>query len=320
MKNKIVNLALSLLMIVFTAQAGYSLGDMDKAYKQDLINTSGHPEYTLKNMKSIIGEKELTKVIKKYDNHPEKYQSDRYEKKDLEGVKQLTYRAGLHSHTTFSDGSLTPEEMLNQAADYADKVKAKHPFEKYPMIIAITDHFNTLGCQNAIDIIQKNPEKYKNIKLVIGMETEAYVKLPSQKATKIHLLTWCINPYVWPFDSMNFKDAMIQFGKEYKELNFLPDYKDFIKRIHTMQYGIVGIAHPLRYFEKDETTDAVIEELFNEYKALKDEKILFTEGYYQPYRFSVSEDMYNKTAEKAYQKGIFRTGSQDTHGKSIFHN
>lgn len=320
MKKKYLNIIVTTLMLIITSQTSFAF-NQDKAYKEALIKSSGHPEYTMKNMKSVIGEKELTKVIKKYNNHPEKYQADLFQKGDKEGVKRLTYRAGLHSHTSFSDGTLTPEETLNQAAEYADKVKAKHPFEKYPMIIAITDHFNTQGCQKAIDILQKNPEKYKNIKLVIGMETEAYLKMPSQKEKgRIHILAWCINPYEWPFEDMNFKDAMAQFGQQYKELNFLPEYKDYIKRIHMLKYGLVGIAHPMRYFDKDETLGAVIDELFDEYASLKDEKILFTEGYYQPYRFDISQKVYDETVEKAHKRGIITTGSQDTHGKSIFSN
>lgn len=306
------------LLIGFTVQSGQAFTPNDKEYKQALLKSSGHSEYTMKNMKSVMGEKELTYVIKKYNKHPEKYQSDLNEYGDMEGVKRLTYRAGLHSHTTFSDGSLTPEETLNQAAEYADKVKAKHPFEKYPMVIAITDHFNTLGCQEAIDIIQKNPEKYKNVKFVVGMETEAYVQMPSQKNEKpIHLLAWCINPYEWPFADLEYKNAITKTGTAYKELNFLY-YKDFIKRIHALKDGIVGIAHPLRYFDKDETLDAVIDELFDEYASMKDEKVLFTEGYYQPYRFKIPEETYKKTFEKAHKRGIISTGSQDTHGNSIF--
>ncbi|MBQ2645704.1 PHP domain-containing protein [bacterium] len=320
MKTNYIKFIITVFLFLFVVQPGNTYMQ-DKAYKKALLKSSGHSEYKLKNMNIIMGEKELTHIIKKYNKNPEKYQTDLYEKGDKEGVRKLTYRAGLHSHTTFSDGSLTPEETLNQAAEYANKVKSKYPFEKYPMIIAITDHFNTKGCQNAIDIIQKNPNKYKNIKLVIGMETQSYVKVPSQKEEKgIHILVWCINPYEWPFKNMDFKEAMKQFGTEYKELNFISDYKEYIKRIHMLKYGIVGIAHPLRYFDKDETIDNVIEELFDEYVNLKDEKVLFTEGFYQPYRFDISKETYNKTAEKAYKKGIIRTGSQDTHGKSIFSN
>ena len=322
MDNKLKKGFLYTAIIAVAAALGlYFYTPSDKEYKAELIKSSGHPEYTMQNMKSIMGENELTYVIKRYDKHPEYFMADIDENRDLKGVTNLTYRAGLHSHTTYSDGSLTPEETLNQAAEYADKVKAKHPFEKYPMIIAITDHFNTRGAREAIDLIQKNPKKYKNLKFVIGMETEAYVKVPSQREERqIHILIWCMNPYEWPYADMNFDDAMAQFGTEYKELNFLPDYKDVFRRVHTMKYGLVGIAHPLRYFDKDETINQVISELFDEYSSLRDNKILFTEGYYQPYRFDTPKELYKETAEQAKLKGIYRTGSQYTHGMTIFNN
>lgn len=322
MKDKFLKKILITVILIITAVlACYYYSPDDIEYKETLLRDSQNPEYTLKNMKSIMGEKELAYVIKRYDKHPEYYMSDINVKDDQLGVQNLTYRAGLHSHTTYSDGSLTPEETLNQAAEYADKVKSKHPFEKYPFIIAITDHFNTEGCREAIDIIQKNPEKYKNLKVVLGMETEGYLKLPSQKEKRqIHLLAWAINPYEWPFDEMHFPEAMAQFGTPYKELNFLPDYKDFIKKMHTKRYGLAGIAHPLRYFDKDETINPVICELFDEYQNLKDSKILFTEGYYQPYRFETPAELYSFTANEAKNRGIYRTGSQDTHGHTIFKN
>jgi len=311
---------ITVLTLILTSQIGHSFVLYDREYKKAIIKSSGHNEFTLKNMQSVMGERELTKVIKKYNKHPEKYQSDWYEKDDQLGVKNLTYRAGLHSHTVFSDGRLTPEEMLNQAAEYADKVKKAHPFEKYPIIIAITDHFNTQGAQQAIFLIQKNPEKYKNVKFVAGMETQSYVDVKSKKDVKgIHMLAWCINPYEWPFSDMNFGEAMSQYGRPYKELNFL-DYKDFVNRIHTLKYGLVGIAHPLRYFDKDDMLDSVIDDLFAEYASLKDDKVLFTEGYYQPYRFDTPKRTYNQTVETAHKYKIITTGSQDTHGPSIFKN
>lgn len=300
---------------------GYCFTPKDTEYKKALIKDSNRPEYTLKNMKSIMGEKELTYVIKRYDKHPECYTSDISTPKDQKGVKALTYRAGLHAHTVFSDGQLTPKEMLDQAADYANKVKAEHPFEKYPIIIAFTDHYNTQGAQEAIDIIQKNPQKYKNVKVVLGMETTARVNLPSQAEERdLHLLILALNPYSWPFDDMNFDDADWGNNGEYKELNFLPDFRTFIKRAQALKYGIVGIAHPLRYFDKDETTTRVISELFDEFANLKEDKIIFTEGYYQPYKFETPEYLYEFTSQAAAKRGIYRTGSQDSHGKTIFHN
>lgn len=321
MKKKIITIIVAVLILFGGYKYAYAYFPHDTEYKKELLKSSGHSEYTLKNMKPIMGEHELTYVIKKYDKHPEKYMTDLNEKGDQKGVENLTYRAGLHSHTTFSDGTLTPEETLFQAAEYADKVKSKHPFEQYPMIIAITDHFNTQGCVEAIDVLQKHPEKFKNVRFVIGMETSVRVKVPSQSEERdLHVLAWCINPYEWPFKDMVYGDAHENWGVEYYGLVFLNDYKDYIKRINSFKYGLTSIAHPLRYFDKDDTTDKVIEELFEEYKNLKTTKPLFTEGYYQPYRFDVDSGLYDRTAEKAKEKGIYRTGSQDTHGPSIFSN
>lgn len=324
MKNKIFKaFVVIFILAIISLLIGYYYTPSDKEYKKALLRSAENPEYTLKNMNPILGENELAYIIKKYDKHPQKYMTDLQEHGDQKGVSSLTYRAGLHSHTIFSDGKMTPEETINQAAEYADKVKAKHPFEKYPMVIAITDHYNTLGCREVIDLVQKNPEKYKNLKIVLGMETSAFVKMPSQREEQdLHMLIWAINPYEWPFEDMNFQDASDQWGEEYKDLNFMPDFAELVKRMQSMRFGLVGIAHPLRYFleGKEDNVESIIDELFKEYSSLKDKKILFTEGYYQPYRFDVSKDLYEYTAKKAKEYGIYRTGSQDSHGYSIFKN
>ena len=72
MKKFLTGFVLTTILMFSAGQAGYSFGMQDKAYKEELVKTSGHSEYTLKNMKSIMGEKELVKVLKKYDKHPEK--------------------------------------------------------------------------------------------------------------------------------------------------------------------------------------------------------------------------------------------------------
>ncbi len=312
MKDNILKTLIILSIAVITIILGcyyYVPGDVE--YKEAIIRDSNNPNYELKNMNSIVGEKELAYIIKKYDKHPEYYMSDVNAPNDRLGVKNLTYRAGLHSHTTASDGALSPEETLDQAAKYADEVKAKHPFRQYPFIIAITDHYTTDGCKQAIDLIQKNPDKYKNLKIVLGMETTATTHLPSDKkeGTRIHILLWAVNP----------------FDPQMDEINFLPNYTDTVKHLHALQYGLIGVAHPLRYFVRDNKYDdeklkKVMHELFSEYSKLKDEKILFTEGYYQPYRFEVSDEIYKYTQDAAKQYGIYRTGSQDTHGRTIFAN
>ena len=309
MKFKSIIITLSVFLGI-TVLPCFSAEQYDIQYKKALIKSSGHSEYTLKNIKAVIGEQELEKVIKKYNNKPYKYWSDKKVFPDELGLQERTYRAGLHSHTTASDGKLTPEETLNQAAEYANKVKKRHPFEKYPMIVAITDHYNTEGCQQAIDIIQKNPQKYKNIKVLLGMETTALTTFPSDddEGTRVHILLWAINPY----------------DKKMTEMNFLP-YEELIKDAQQLDFGVVGLAHPLRYYEEKyrknpEITKKLITEYFDSYVSMKKDKFLFAEAYYQPYRFSISPELYDYVIKEANRCGLIKTGSQDSHGNTIFHN
>jgi predicted metal-dependent phosphoesterase TrpH len=63
----------------------------------------------------------------------------------------------LHIHSTFSDGELTPLEVLNVC------------YKKNISIISITDHDNFSGVRQAI---QTNP--YSNITVIPGIEIDAY--------------------------------------------------------------------------------------------------------------------------------------------------
>ena len=329
MKNNIIKGLIVATIIAITSvtiQNTYAY-NLDKSYKEALVRDSGNANYTVKNMAPILGEKELTKIIKKYDNHPEYFIADVNEKGDQIGVKELTYRGGFHSHTTASDGKMEPIDALEQARDYAQKVKSKHPFRKYPVILAYTDHYNTNGCKEVIDIIQKNPEKYKNVKIILGMETTAATHLSSdpKEGTRIHILLWAINPYAPEYENINYYENFDIAMKDARVHEDWPDYRLVIKYTQSLKYGMVGIAHPLRYYVRDRKYDdaklkEVMNELFKEYSQLKGDSILFTEGYYQPYKFDVSQDIYNYTADLAKQYGIYRTGSHDSHGNSIFSN
>ena len=146
------------------------------------------------------------------------------------------------------------------------------------------------------------------------METEVFVKTPSQNEERpLHMLVWCINPYEWPFKQTD-------YGEPSDNIFHVDSYIEYSNRINQLRYGLISIAHPLRYFDHDDTIDAVIDEMFKTYKATERGKQLFTEGYYQPYRFDVEKDLYDRTAETAAKHGIVRTGSQDTHGRTIFKN
>lgn len=123
---------------------------------------------------------------------------------NLSGKHNGTYRANMHMHTQHSDGKLTVQELLDKSAKYADEVaqkfenttgvEAKHA----PFTIAITDHDTLEGCKEAVDIIYKNPEKYKNLRVVLGCEmTVENMTIPQELKSPIpnHLLLHGINPF-----------------------------------------------------------------------------------------------------------------------------
>ena len=66
-------------------------------------------------------------------------------------------KADLHIHSTFSDGELTPMEIL----DICNKENIN--------VISITDHDNFEGVKKAI---KENP--YKNITIIPGIEFSAF--------------------------------------------------------------------------------------------------------------------------------------------------
>ena len=81
------------------------------------------------------------------------------------------FRVSLHTHSNFSDGKASVEEFLECARKYADKVAKLNKNDGLPpFTIALTDHDSVDGCAKIIEIIAKDPEKYKNLKFVSGCE------------------------------------------------------------------------------------------------------------------------------------------------------
>ena len=68
-------------------------------------------------------------------------------------------RADLHVHTTFSDGTATPEDVLNHFAVHSDC-----------SVIAITDHDTLDGARAAERHVESHPDLYGHLELIVGEE------------------------------------------------------------------------------------------------------------------------------------------------------
>lgn len=276
---------------------------LDKAYKREIIGKSPSNTYTLENMKSIVGPKELAAFISKNDMSPAIYTPSN------DNTRNGTFRANFHIHTTNSDGTLTINELLDQAEAYAESIHKT-------FYLAITDHNTVEGLKTAVDIIQKNPQRYKNIRLVLGIEV--FSSLPpnssiTRKPIDIHVLCWCINPYDY--------DLNTAFIKKNPADKYNFSYRTFDNAVSLLKSkGIVGIAHPMRYITNDAllvNKGAYFDYLINKYISLNWGNVLFSEGYYQSYTEDEKEWV-NAVNAKFKQKGVIRTGSTDSHGRSIF--
>ena len=236
-KNFLVLFILLFLFVAIIGGVGYLISTMsnqpiiDNEYKQALLVGLGQQNGDVKKLESIVGEEEFKLIVEKYNNNPKAYQIDDKVKGDKKLVENLTHRINLNTTTKTSEGSLSVEELLTQAATYADKVKAKNPKEKYPYVIALTDYSKVEQDKIALKTIYENPEKYKNLKVVLGVQFWANLKageVPSIKDTAyLEMTGYCINPY----------------DKAYNMLAYINyPFVDVVKIMQTQKYGFVGLS------------------------------------------------------------------------------
>lgn len=166
----------------------------DIEYRKNLMKNAGlNPEDYYK-LRPIVGAQEIHSIMKAYDKSENFYSVG----KNDANIKSGFLRGNLHIHTEASDGALTVQELLDNAAKYADEVVKKQPqFRKEPFTIAITDHDTTDSIKKAIKIIAENPEKYQNLRVILGTEMTTYndiAKGITKEPTNTHVLAYAIDP------------------------------------------------------------------------------------------------------------------------------
>lgn len=264
----------------------------DIRYKQALIRgIQEHYQFSpkIENLKSVLAPNELKTFLKSIP-------STFFDVGDsFESVRRGSYRVNLHSHTTKSDGSMSPIEYLEQSVRYADKV-AKVKQDSFPAYVsATTDHNNFEASQEVIAMIADEPEKYKNFRFVAGCEfmfldDESGFKFPAFEAVGLG-----INPF-----------AKLDLGK-FNPINIINKIKEF--------GAILSYAHPIRYCQGNGMARKFID-------YLKRIGIDGIESNYQYIGFCESPELreqINESKSIAKEYGLFETGGTDTHGKNIFH-
>ena len=175
---------------------------LDVEYRKSLLRDMNLPESECKKLRSIIGCEELRAVLKKLDkeNFLPGVKSYRANQEVVflgkENVASGKYAANLHTHTYYSDGKFSVAELLEQGAKYGDE-RVEKLGKDNPFYLAITDHDTVEGCKEAVNIIRENPEKYKNLRLVLGIENTAIADYSDfiYEPVQVHMLTLGINPF-----------------------------------------------------------------------------------------------------------------------------
>ena len=183
----------------------------------------------------------------------------------------------LHTHSTGSDGSYSPSELISYAV------------EQHLSAVAITDHDTMRGIPEAMEYIS---DHHLAIELIPGMEVSTYTAGHS-----LHILAFFPGmkgdtlAYV-----LNNLEHDIQAGDGTAE--------DAISRIK--EYGgLSSLAHPQDYFMTMNEFDALIENLTK--SGLNAIEAIYT-------THSKSEtDAYKKIAKK---HDLFYTGGTDFHGSN----
>ncbi len=146
-----------------------------------------------------------------------------------ENIKNGTFLADLHSHSNFSDGKASIETILNEASEYGNKLN-KINGKKF--IFAISDHDGVDGVKEALKIIVKNPEKFKNVRFVPAAElsfvfpcqknSERFRKFGSDVQMP-EMLVYNINPFsktTEEFFESIYNSRQKQISKAVNECNF----------------------------------------------------------------------------------------------------
>lgn len=308
--------AVIILLVLFSlniAENTYSIGYVlrpsykwfiksDTEYKKQIIKQSKLPNLTIDDLTSVVGPYELEEFIIKNTNNPQIYTPSQ------ENREKGIFQANFHSHTKYSDGRATVEEMLDMANDYAKTIAPK------PFYIAITDHNTVNSGKHIVELLDKDPNKYKNLKIVLGMEVFSIIepiKDVLNSDIEIHLVSLAINPY----DKQLNKIFKIN---PYVHNNY--SYRTFDNAIILLNLkGLVGIAHPARSVSSKRIPDykKYINFLFERYTYLTANSFSFVEAYYQSYKREKSK-VINYINDNCEVFGIKKSGSIDNHGRDLF--
>lgn len=166
-------------LITFSGLAKIPVRDIASRTPQDILylkTLAAVINCPIENLKSIVGLDEFKSILKNLD-------ADNY------NPAKKKFMVNNHTHTKFSDGKADFTELLDEGQD---RGRGGRNF-----LLAITDHDVIEAPRQAIMHIANNPEKYKNLRFVLGCEP--CLKYENSQIFKMPIafdgMVYCINPF-----------------------------------------------------------------------------------------------------------------------------
>ena len=95
-----------------------------------------------------------------------------------ENIRKFGFLADFHMHTNHSDGNISVGKLLDEISQYSQNL-FKRTGKKF--MFSITDHDSVEGVKEALVIISKNPEKFRFVKFIPGVELSFAHSSPKSK-------------------------------------------------------------------------------------------------------------------------------------------
>ena len=290
---------------------------------KDLSNELGQ-KITSKHLKSVITKDELLKQLSKMN--------EQNFVASAENIKNGTFLADLHSHSHYSDGTISIKDFLEQAAEYGNKVN-KINGKKF--IVALSDHDGVNGVKEALKLIVQNPEKYKNIKFVPAAEMSFIIpcKEGSRRFKQFNstvempeVLVYNINPFskeskaffnnLYNKRKLEIIDAINEAKKLYPEGNFsIEEYTKFYNPqkkycFLNQHWKVWNYLHTKSRFveiakEQNKNADTLYNELFYKIDKHKNVNPYSLEKYLKENNINTNSSKFNSKIIEPLKKNIF---------------
>ncbi|MEI8377179.1 MAG: hypothetical protein WCF95_01445 [bacterium] len=266
----------------------------DNNYRINLAKNLNVPP---EKIQSVVGVNELKFLLK------EKFKAQNF----MPGlndanVQNGSFRTNLHMHTKNSDGDFTAQKLLDAVREYSRKISK-------PVYFAVTDHNNINANKEILELIAANPEKYKNLRFITGVEILNKHTAENAKEISYETIVYGLNPFKKGYKDFLSKQKIPKTSKELAEFYRNEDV-------------LFPLAHPQRIF--CDNLKNFIGDVFvpNNGKALEvhySYSEAASEEWAKEYKFKPDETAISEVKMLAEEFQLLKTGGRDNHGEDFFH-